>query len=69
MKAAADREERFVDVVAAFVADSEAALRCSQAIVRSPTQRCLPSPEPCSVLGGPRLDAVDGGARVALREW
>ena len=63
---AADGEEGFVDVVAAVVAAVEASVGCSQEIVRSTTQRSLPSPEPWLV---PRL-AIRGvmpRSRSALR--
>jgi hypothetical protein len=45
-EAAADGEEGFVDVVAVFVADAHPSVLVRQAIVRSTTQRFVPSPEP-----------------------
>jgi hypothetical protein len=45
-EAAADREEGFVDVVAALVADAQPPVLVQPAIVRSTTQRFAPSPEP-----------------------
>lgn len=39
-----------MDVGVAFVADAEAPVLVEPERVRSTTQRCLPSPDPCSVL-------------------
>jgi hypothetical protein len=44
-RAAADREERFVDVVAALVAILSRRYWCSQPIERSTTRSFVPSPE------------------------
>jgi hypothetical protein len=70
-EAAADREERFVDVVAAFVADAQAA------VLVQPGDRALDDPallaEPGAVRrlgsGDPRLDAARRSSRRPSREW
>jgi hypothetical protein len=40
-----------VDVLASLPAHAQATAWCSQEIERSTTQRSLPSPDPCGLLG------------------